>query len=299
MRLPLLLVVVLSACDGALVGNGTGGGAGGGNGSSTGGGSGQTTSGLPCDVATVILARCASCHGNPTTGSAPITLLSRDDFMRASTVNAAQTYGERSVLRMRDATSSMPPGSQAAATEIDVVAAWVMAGMPAGTCETLDAGFIDPTPTCLSGAYEPMPVAGDAHGGPDMAPGWACRACHAGQDFAGQTPGGLPDRSDQVNPCMGTVFRAPHEKDLCAPQLGTTGQVQILDMNGTVRARLPFGFDGNFNGNVPTGMPSPYRAKIVTSAGERMMQTGQTSGDCNTCHTVAGREGAPGRIYLP
>lgn len=298
MRSWLLWLAVLCGCDGALGANGTGGGAGGGSGS-VGGGAGQTTSGIPCDVATIVLTRCAACHGQPPSGGAPIALLSRADFLAASAVNAAQTHGERSVLRMRDAVNPMPPGAQVASSEIDVVAAWVTAGMPAGTCDSLDAGFVDPTPTCLSGVFEPTPVAGDAHGGPGMAPGWACRACHAGQDFMGQNPGGLLDRADQVNQFMGTVFRAPHEKDLCAPRLGLTGQVQILDLNGTVRARLPFGADGNFSGNVPTGMPSPYRARVVTSGGERMMQTGQTNGDCNTCHTVAGREGAPGRIYLP
>ena len=147
--------------------------------------------------------------------------------------------------------------------------------------------------------YEPKPAADDEHGGPEMAPGWACRACHAGQDFLGQNPGGRLAAADQLNQFMGTVFRAPHEKDLCAPQLGLSGQVEILDMNGRVSARIPFGADGNFNGNTPAGMPSPYRAKVVTAGGERMMQKGQTNGDCNTCHTVEGREGAPGRITLP
>lgn len=295
--LTLMFFITLSGCDGALIGSGTGGG--GGGGSAAGGGAGQSTSGIPCEVATLIVSRCGPCHGNPTVGGAPIVLLSRDDFMRPSAANPAQTYGERSVVRMREVTNSMPPGSQLAATEIDVVAAWVMAGLPAGSCDSLDAGFIDPTPTCLSGVYEPMPVAGDAHGGPTMSPGWACRACHAGQDFMGQNPGGVLARSDQLNQFMGTVFRSAHEKDLCAPQLGLTGQVQILDMSGTIRARLPFDAHGNFNGNAPAGMPSSYRAKVVTAAGERMMQTGQTTGDCNTCHTVSGREGAPGRIFVP
>jgi hypothetical protein len=46
-------------------------------------------------------------------------------------------------------------------------------------------------------------------------------------------------------------------------------------------------------------MPSPYRARVVTANGTRAMATEQTIGDCNTCHTVSGRENAPGRIYLP
>ena len=32
---------------------------------------------------------------------------------------------------------------------------------------------------------------------------------------------------------------------------------------------------------------------------ERAMVAAQTSGDCNSCHTLAGTNGAPGRIMLP
>jgi hypothetical protein len=47
-------------------------------------------------------------------------------------------------------------------------------------------------------------------------------------------------------------------------------------------------------------MPSPFTARVVTpTGGVRAMATPQTNGDCNTCHTVAGRKGAQGRIWLP
>ncbi|MFT3711778.1 MAG: hypothetical protein QM817_29420 [Archangium sp.] len=294
------LCVLLSACMGSL-GAGTGGGGGSnGTGGGSGAGGGTALEGLPCDVATLISNRCVSCHGATLSGGAPIHLLSRADFQTASLVVPAQNNGERSVERMRSTTSAMPPGAPPPTAEVDAFAAWVTAGMPAGSCGEVDAGPMwGPDPTCLSGRFQPMPVVGDEHGGETMAPGWACIACHAAQDFMGQNPGGGLSRPDVLNQFMGTVFLAPHEKDLCAPNLPITGAVEILDMGGTVRARLAFGTSGNFRGNALGAMPSPYRARVVTTNGTREMATAQTVGDCNTCHTVSGRENAPGRIYLP
>lgn len=305
----LALIIVCSSwfgCMGSLDGGtgGGGGGTGGGVGSSTGGGAGGSgglnLDGLPCDVATLVATRCSSCHGSTPSGGAPVSLLTRADFLAPSLVDSAQSYGQRSVLRMRATTSSMPPGVATPATEVDAFAAWVAAGMPAGSCGEVDAGMVwSSDPTCLSNRFMPMPVIGDEHGGETMAPGWACLSCHLGQDFMGQNPGGGLSQGEIRNQFMGTVFAAPHEKDLCMPALPMTGTVEILDSAGTVRATLPFGASGNFRGDAVGAMPSPYRARVVTANGTRAMGTEQTSGDCNTCHTVSGRELAPGRIYLP
>lgn len=224
-------------------------------------------------------------------------LLSRADFLAASAANAAQTNGERSVARMRNAASPMPPGAPPPTTEVDAFAAWVTAGMPAGSCGGVDAGSTEPT--CASNTSLQKPVAGDAHGGPTMAPGLACISCHSGGDFMGQNPGGALSRTDELYQFMGTVFASAHEKDLCSPALPTAARVEILDLNGAVRATLPVNGGGNFFGDAPGGPITPYRARVVTAAGSREMVSAQTSGDCNTCHTVAGASGAPGRIFLP
>lgn len=242
-------------------------------------------------------ARCASCHGSTLSGGAPVTLLSRADFLAPSAVNAAQSYGERSVLRMRQAGSPMPPGTPPPTGEVDAFAAWVTAGMPAGSCGGVDAGST--APTCASNTFQPQPVDGDAHGGPTMAPGFACVACHSGQDFMGQNPGGAMSRPDVLPQFMGTVFAAPHEKDLCSPALPTAARVEILDLSGAVRATLTVNAGGNFYGDVNGAALASYRARVVTAAGSREMASAQTSGDCNTCHTVAGASGAPGRVFLP
>jgi hypothetical protein len=44
---------------------------------------------------------------------------------------------------------------------------------------------------------------------------------------------------------------------------------------------------------------TPFRAKVTYMGRERDMAAGQTSGDCNACHTQSGAMSAPGRIILP
>ena len=43
----------------------------------------------------------------------------------------------------------------------------------------------------------------------------------------------------------------------------------------------------------------PYQAKVVYQGRERVMVEPQKSGDCNDCHTQAGTQNAPGRIFPP
>lgn len=301
MRL-LLFALVLSGCPGSLGGDPSTDGGGGGSGG-TGGGSGGGTGGvdadggLPCEVAALVSASCVSCHGEPVSGGAPMPLRTRADFLAVSALDATKNQAERSLLRMRDAAAPMPPGAPLPATTVDAFAAWVTAGLPSGSCAPPDAG--PPVLTCASNTFAPMPTAGDAHGGPTMSPGWACFACHSGADFQGQNPGGQMDRLDVRNDYMGTVFVAPHEKDLCSPQLPTGATVEILTPAGAVVARLTVNAGGNFYGDATGAKPASYTARVVTSTGVRTMSGAQTSGDCNTCHTAEGREGAPGRIFLP
>ena len=328
--LALFTTVVLFGCPGVLVEDGdggTGGGDGTGGGNATGGGGplggglgtgGGSTGGggavmvfdgglpgMPCDVSTVVGTYCISCHGTPPTQSAPVSLDSAAQFRLPSAVDSSKTYGQRSVTRMKDAVAPMPPGVHLPQAAIDAVDAWVTAGMPDSVCDpsmnTFDAGTVDagpPEPTCLSNAYQPQPTPANDHGSRTMAPGWACISCHTGQNFQGQNPGGLRASGD-VHQFMGTVFRSANEKDLCQPQLGVAATVEIYNMSGSKVLTMTVNSGGNFYGDVSGGMPRPYTAKVVTAAGSRTMTTAQTSGDCNTCHTVLGEQGAPGRIAIP
>jgi uncharacterized membrane protein len=97
-----------------------------------------TATDLPCDVQQVLADHCTSCHGAKPSGGASNPLVTHDDLLKASRVNAKQTYAERSVLRMNDTSSPMPPASEKPMTtaEIAVFTDWVNAGAPTATCSS-------------------------------------------------------------------------------------------------------------------------------------------------------------------
>ncbi|TSC24480.1 hypothetical protein [Corallococcus sp. Z5C101001] len=242
---------------------------------------------LPCDVKAVVAERCAYCHTTPLKGSAPMALLARSDFQRASSVNALQSVGQRSLERLGSAAAPMPPKSEPSLPDAQraVLTAWLESGMPAGTCGSLPAG---PAPTtCSSGSFW-----SEASGtGASMAPGHACRNCH------------LQQAPSVAYFFMGTVYPTLHEADGCDPRLASPSEVkvEILDSQGQTRLTLTPNAAGNFMSNsLQPSFPLPYRVRLVGADGRsREMSTLQTNGDCNTCHTEQGASNAPGRIALP
>jgi hypothetical protein len=46
-------------------------------------------------------------------------------------------------------------------------------------------------------------------------------------------------------------------------------------------------------------LTAPFSAKLSDGVKTRIMNGKVTSGDCNSCHTTAGKNGAPGRILVP
>jgi hypothetical protein len=236
---------------------------------------------------------------------APQRLVTLGDFSGSSPIDAT-SYAERSLIRMKDTVSPMPPAyaPQVTAAELAAFEAWVNARRPAGACEVdVDAGLgfdAGPPPlTCLSDALAPRPTTANPRGGPQMAPGLACSACHRGQNFQGQNPGGLLGMTPPFD-VGGTVYAALNEKDLCLSSVGDAGLVvEVLDDAGVVVLSAPVNAAGNFYVPLDAGLPIPYAARVRRGAAVRVMTTLQTDGDCNTCHTEYGREGAPGRILAP
>ena len=112
--------------------------------------------------------------------------------------------------------------------------------------------------------------------GPTMSPGDICMGCHA---FT----------------IAGTVYPTLHETGYC---YGINGGAQVIiePLCGT-----PITLEVNSAGNFYyTGtVRSPFTAKVVVNGAERVMVTPQTYGDCNSCHTQNGLQGAPGRIIVP
>ncbi len=275
---------------GALVGEGGDGGSGAGNGGGTGsvtgggaGGGAGATDGLPCDVATLINSKCASCHGSPLAGGAPVKLLSRADFLATSARDATKTEAQRSLLRMQDLASPMPPGGGLTAAEISAFDAWVTASLPVGSCGAIDAG---PAPTtCASTSFWTFGNLESA----DMNPGLACLTCH--QSLA----------PDKAYPYSGTVFPSLHEKDRCNAGGASGMTVQIIDKNGAVAVTMAVSPNsGNFFSDFPVpAVLLPYTATVTYQNRTARMTTPQMNGDCNSCHTEQGANGASGRIVQP
>lgn len=153
-----------------------------------------------------------------------------------------------------------------------------------------------PGATCASGEVW---VQGNAESA-TMNPGYACRSCHSGQNFNGQNPFASRE-SGRAYFFMGTAYSSLHETDLCAAnQVPSDAVVEILDANDVVQLTLPVNSVGNFYSNSTQAQVSlPYRAQVRANGKVQAMGQAQTVGDCNTCHTNVGLNGAPGRIVWP
>ncbi|MFO0760396.1 MAG: hypothetical protein U0359_28195 [Byssovorax sp.] len=278
-------------------GGGQTSGAGGASSGSAGGADVQPT-GLPCDLVDVIKTRCASCHSDPPKSNAPIPLLSYDDLTAKSAADPSATYAQRSVIRMQDAASPMPPGYGVTATADDIAAFkdWIAAGYPKGGCAPPDAGPPDdggaPDDAAPPTTFNDPPVCssnltwlfGDSLG-EFMHPGRACVTCH-------ETKGGKAP----IFSIAGTVYPTGHEPDDCISDAVTAVTIEITDSSGKVLSLKP-NLSGNFTSK--DGIAPPYTAKLTYNGQTRVMTTPQNDGDCNACHTQNGDNGAPGRIRLP
>lgn len=260
----------------------------------TAGSGGSAATGVPCDVADALKV-CVECHGDPPIGDAVGSLLTYADLTAPAPSDPSKTMAQLAVTRMQDATSPMPPKGIPAATadQIKALSDWVASGSPTGDCNA-DAGPPDTTfeggPVCNSGK---LYTGGD---GRQMDPGMACINCHK-TTLDGDPP---------IFTFAGTVFASGHAKDRCLPtadEKTALSQAQVVITgadNSTITLPLKVGV-GFYNGNFSTTktVPLPYTAKVVYMGKERTMVTPQTDGDCNGCHTAAGKNDAPGRIALP
>ena len=281
------LCVLASGCIGqstALPGDPTGGT----SASADGGGAGGSAASLdlPCAAGDILVASCLGCHGSPTANGAPQPLNTLAALQAASPGYPSQSNGQRAVVRMASTTAPMPPSPNPAvpAAEQTAFANWVDAGMPAGTCANVpDAGAVavDPAfsgpPTCTSG----QTYTGSEGG--TMRPGEACISCHQANGGPRFTVGG-------------TVYPTGHEPDDCVASASAGAVVTVTDSTG-VTASFTANGNGNFYGNAT--LTFPITAVVSFGGKTRAMTTAVPSGDCNSCHTETGANGAPGRIALP
>ena len=116
-----------------------------------------------------------------------------------------------------------------------------------------------------------------------MHPGLSCIVCHS----RGEGP------RYQV---AGTVYAALDQRD---DYYGVADVVvQVTDAKGKV-AKYATNKAGNFYSGHFSSLKAPFAVKVLGKKGERAMGSPAPSGDCASCHTAAGAEGAPGRVIAP
>lgn len=147
-----------------------------------------------------------------------------------------------------------------------------------------DGAFDDASLVCTSGRTSPPALLGSSH-----RPGESCMAtgCHAPSN---------PELPAFV--ISGTVYPTLHEPDDCVGGGADASVVTVVvtDSTNTVRT-LTVNAGGNFL--YRGAFTPPYTAKVVMDGKENAATAPQTSGDCNSCHTAQGANGAPGRIMTP
>ncbi len=185
---------------------------------------------------------------------------------------------------MNGVPTPMPPSPAPApsATDIAAIQSWISAGYPQGSCGTTDP-YNTPT-VCTSNQ------SGSSGGSSFMLPGEACISCHT--STGGEAP---------MEMFMGTVYPTAHEPNNCVGASSVTYvgvQVTMTDSQGHTFSLTP-NLVGNFLGSPGGAFTMPYTATVTYQGRSRSMTTPQTSGDCNSCHTETGTNGAPGRIMLP
>lgn len=117
---------------------------------------------------------------------------------------------------------------------------------------------------------------------PQMHPGGDCIGCHASN---GEGP---------KYAIAGTVMAAADDDTDCNGVESVT--VEITGADGVI-IELPTNAAGNFFSK--GGVATPFTAKVKKGSAVRAMSAAQTDGNCATCHTAEGTNGAPGRIQAP
>ena len=252
-----------------------------------GAGAAAAPTGVPCDVSSLLFTYCVSCH-NAGRAEHGIDLSSYEAL--TAMANGSETVAQRSLVRMHDTAFPMPPSPASLPSEAEVSSfeAWIASRYPRGSCGGADASVPDAgpspydTPTvCTSGNN----WTGGNRESPYMRPGGECIGCHTRLHH-----GPLFD-------IAGTVYPTAHEPDDCNGYGGSNVTVVVIDATGREISLQPNAV-GNF-GARRTGLVTPYRAKVVFEGRELTMASEQTNGDCNACHTLEGKEMAPGRIVIP
>jgi hypothetical protein len=127
-------------------------------------------------------------------------------------------------------------------------------------------------------------------GGREHRPGEACASvCHAPANS-----GGLRDFA-----ISGTVFSSLHTPDDCVGDDASAPFTELVIQDRT-NAVMSFVLSGTGNFSYQGSYVSPpFSVSVWVGGKENAAVTPHANGDCNSCHTEQGANGAPGRIVAP
>lgn len=260
----------------------------GGSSQGDGGGAPAGAGGLPCEVKAILANHCQTCHGATPANGAPFPLVGYQDLTRLSATGAP--IAERVLARITSTDRPMPPspGAPVPAEDIAAIEAWVKAGAPisAADCSATPPGPFDGPVVCTSGTRWRDGNEGSQH----MHPGMACITCHQREDDDATARFKDPPQFR----IAGTAYPTGHEPNDCNGAADAT--IEVIDASGEAML-LPTNAAGNFF--TTRAVAFPIRVAVLAGGKRRAMVMSPPRGDCNSCHTQDGSNGAPGRITLP
>ena len=112
---------------------------------------------LPCDVRRELAAHCWSCHGDKLQFTAPVRLLSVEDFLASAPSDPSLTVAQRARLRIHDPIRPMPPPPLPALNLSGLMAldAWLggdtLRGGPPACEQDVTVAVTDPTAAASAG----------------------------------------------------------------------------------------------------------------------------------------------------
>jgi hypothetical protein len=218
---------------------------------------------IPCDVATVLAAKCISCHSDPPIDNSLSGLVTFADLVARAKEDPTKNEAELSIARMQSTTAPMPPAAlmtPATAAEITVLQNWVAAGFPSGTQCAGDAGPSGVATNVFAGATA-FALGTEVNGHHN--PGQNCLSHHHNGEFS----------------IAGTVFDANGN--------GLAGaEVRVVDSKGVTNIMYS-GSNGNFFTKGGTTLTVGAHAG-ARNAGATTLMISAASGACNSCHTTGG-----------
>ena len=245
------------------------------------GAAGAPASGLPCDVATYLAAKCTSCHGKPPLPSALAALVTYDDLKATSKEDPTKNEAELSVARMKNAASPMPPGALPSPADVAILESWIAAGYPMGSCGSGSGGDAGSPPPPPPSVFDGAPAFQARTGPRAHNAGRDCMTCHrTGGDEAPRFSfgGTLYDKSG--NPVAGA-------------------EVRLVDTNGKATS-VYTSTTGTFYGQ-GTGFAAPAQVGVRNASGAADMISplqASNGGACSSCHCTGGSCTVP-PIHLP